>query len=59
MSEAIQLLAQAERCFRLAKGAVGPKLAEELEGIGHAFVRKARERDPGRAALPAREPASL
>jgi hypothetical protein len=36
MSETTELLAQAERCFRLANGPVGPRLAEELEGLGHS-----------------------
>ena len=42
MSEATQLLAHAERCFRLARGPVGSKLAEELE---HTFAREAGELD--------------
>ena len=49
MSEAIQLLAHAERCFRLAKGLVRSRLADELEGLGYAFEREARQlevRDP-------------
>jgi hypothetical protein len=54
MSEAIQLLAHAERCFRLAKGAVGPRLAEELEGLGYALEREAREREIG-IGVPGRE----
>ena len=45
MSEATQLLAHAERCFRLARGPVGSKLAEELEGLGHTFAREAGELD--------------
>jgi hypothetical protein len=47
MSKAAQLLAHAERCFRLAKGPVGPTFAEELESLGNAFERKAtRGSDP-------------
>jgi hypothetical protein len=42
MSEAKYLLAQAERCFRLAGGSVGPRLAEELEALGHDFEQEAR-----------------
>jgi hypothetical protein len=43
VSDAIHLHVQAERCFRLAKGSAGPKLAEELEALGRAFGREARE----------------
>jgi hypothetical protein len=42
MQESRYLYNQAERCFRLAKGAVGPRLADELETIGHDFEREAR-----------------
>jgi hypothetical protein len=42
MSEAIQLLAHAER---LAQGPVSPRLAGELEGLGQAFEREARQLD--------------
>jgi hypothetical protein len=42
MQEARYLYNQAERCFRLAKGAVGPRLADELETLGHDFEREAR-----------------
>jgi hypothetical protein len=54
MSQATRLLAHAERCFRLALGPVGPRLAEELEGLGHAFEREAREREIG-IGVPGRE----
>jgi hypothetical protein len=43
MSEARYLLSQAERCFRLANGPAGPGLAGELEALGRAFEREARE----------------
>ena len=43
MSEAAQLLSHAERCFRLALGPVDPRLADELEGLGHAFESEARQ----------------
>ena len=43
MSEARYLHIQAERCFRLANGPAGPRLADELEALGCAFERKARE----------------
>jgi hypothetical protein len=43
MSDAAQLLAHSERCFRLANGAIGPRLAEELERLAHAFEREARQ----------------
>jgi hypothetical protein len=58
MLEATQLLAQAERCFRLAPGPVGPRLADELGGLGHAFEREASEQEIGSTA-PGREPPSL
>ncbi len=34
---------QAERYFRLANGPAGPRLADELEELGRAFDREARE----------------
>ena len=43
MSDARYLLSQAERCFRLANGPAGPRLADELEALGRAFDREARE----------------
>ena len=43
MSEAAQLLSHAERCFRLALGPVDPRLADELEGLGHTFEREGRQ----------------
>ena len=43
MREAKHLQVQAELCFRLARGIAGPKLAEELEALGQAFEREARE----------------
>jgi hypothetical protein len=43
MSDAIRLSTQAKRCFRLARGIVGPKLADELEALGRAFEQEARE----------------
>jgi hypothetical protein len=41
MSDAMYLHVQAERCFRLARGPAGPRLAGELEG--RAFEREASE----------------
>ena len=43
MSDATYLDVQAERCFRLARGPAGPRLADELEVLGRAFEREARE----------------
>jgi hypothetical protein len=43
VSDAIHLHVQAERCFRLARGSAGPKLAEELEALGRAFRQEAWE----------------
>jgi hypothetical protein len=40
---ATRLRVQAARCFRLAKGIAGPKLADELEALGRAFEQEARE----------------
>jgi hypothetical protein len=51
MSDPIQLHVQAERCFRLARGSAGPKLAEELEALGRAFRQKARELEASRVSL--------
>jgi hypothetical protein len=43
MSEARYLLSQAELCFHLASGPAGPRLVDELEALGRAFEREARE----------------
>ncbi len=43
MSDAIYLRAEAARCFRLARGAASSRLADELEALGRAFEREARE----------------
>ena len=43
MSDPMYLHIQAERCFRLARGSSGPRLADELEALGRAFEREARE----------------
>jgi hypothetical protein len=45
MSEARFFHTQAERCFRLANGLAGPRLADELEALGRAFEREAREQE--------------
>src|SRR5262249_3047360 len=37
MSDAMYLHVQAERCFRLANGPAGPRLADELEALGRAL----------------------
>jgi hypothetical protein len=42
MSDARYLLSQAERCFRLAGGAAGRRLADELEALGRDFEQEAR-----------------
>ena len=42
MREARYLHDQAERCFRLARGSAGLRLADELEMLGRAFEREAR-----------------
>jgi hypothetical protein len=47
MSDPIHLHVQAERCFRLARGSAGPKLAEEREALGRAFRQEARELEEG------------
>jgi hypothetical protein len=41
MSNPIILRAQAARCFRLAKGAASPRLADELEALGRLFEQEA------------------
>ena len=59
MSDAMYLHVQAERCFRLARGPAGPRLANELAAVGRrAFEREARElevpngrHDPGSNAM--------
>ena len=43
MSDATRLRVRAEQCFRLASGGAGPKLAGELEALGRACEREARE----------------
>jgi hypothetical protein len=43
MSDAIYLRAEAARCFRLAKGPASLRLADELEALGRAFEREAKE----------------
>jgi hypothetical protein len=43
MSDATRLRVQAERCFRLARGPASPRLSDELEALGRAFEREARE----------------
>jgi hypothetical protein len=43
MLEAGFLHIQAERCFRLANGPAGLRLADELEALGRAFEREASE----------------
>ena len=42
MSDARYLRSQAARCFRLAGGAAGPRLADELEALGRDFEQEAR-----------------
>ena len=34
---------KAERCFRLANGPAGPRLADELEALGRALALEATE----------------
>ena len=46
MSDAIRLRVQAERCFRLAGGPASVRPADELEALGRAFEREAREVEP-------------
>jgi len=58
MEKAIYLYNQAERCFRLAKGAVGPRLADELETLGHDFEREARIIEVVEAAISERQQVS-
>ena len=40
-TEAKRLRSEAERCFRLAHGTAGARLADELEAIGQALQREA------------------
>jgi hypothetical protein len=47
MRDARYLHDQAERCFRLARGSAGPRLADELEGLGRALEEEARELEVG------------
>jgi hypothetical protein len=39
----VHLRAQAERCFRLASGPAGSRLADEPEALGRVFEREARK----------------
>jgi hypothetical protein len=43
MSDTRYLLSQAERCFRLAGGSAGPRLADKLEALGRALALEALE----------------
>jgi hypothetical protein len=43
MSDATRLRDRAERCFRLARGPASSRLADELEALGRAFEREAKE----------------
>ena len=43
MSNALYLRAEAARCFRLARGPASPRLADELDALGRAFEKQARE----------------
>lgn len=43
MSDAIYLRAEDARCFRLATGAMSPRLADELESLGRVFEREGRK----------------
>jgi hypothetical protein len=45
MCQSKRLRIEAERCFRLARGAVDAGLARELEVIGQTFAREAEEFD--------------
>ena len=45
MCQSKRLRIEAERCFRLARGAVDARLARELEVIGQTFAREAEELD--------------
>jgi len=45
MCQSKRLRIEAERCFRLARGAVDARLARELEVIGQTFAREAEEHD--------------
>jgi hypothetical protein len=59
MSDAIYLRAQAERCFRLARGAVGPRLADELEGLGRSLKQEATEVEERLMRLSAQQSTSV
>jgi hypothetical protein len=41
MSQSAYLRAEADRCFRLARGMASLELFDELEAIGRAFEREA------------------
>jgi hypothetical protein len=43
MSDATRLRVQAALCFRLARGPASSRLADELEALGRAFEREAKE----------------
>jgi hypothetical protein len=43
MSHATYLRVESARCFRLARGPAGPRLADELEALGRAFNKEAKE----------------
>jgi len=43
MCKSKRLRIEAERCFRLARGAADARLARELEVIGRRFAREAEE----------------
>jgi hypothetical protein len=45
MCQSKRLRIEAQRCFRLARGAVDARLARELEVIGQRFEREAEELD--------------
>jgi hypothetical protein len=43
MSHATYLRVESARCFRLARGPAGPRLADEPEALGRAFNKEAKE----------------
>ncbi|MBV9018481.1 MAG: hypothetical protein JO058_22760 [Alphaproteobacteria bacterium] len=50
------LRAEAQRCFRLARGIASFELADELEAIGHAFQNEAEDLETGETCSASDEP---
>lgn len=48
MSDSTHLRLEALRCFRLARGPSSARLADELEALGLAFEKEARDVEAGK-----------